>query len=129
MPLNEKALRKPSWDEQSGTWITLADGQEWLLPKPWVKRRPSLVDGTYVFGTKTEFGAEFDALVAQAETNWLPAMAALGVFLLQRNYTLTDDETLDLLTLDSRSEVPWTRGVYAAANGNDAPKPGSDGDA
>ena len=56
--LDEKALRKPGFSE--GYRVTLADGQEWTLPKPKIRFKPKVVDGKVEVGGGPSFGPEFD---------------------------------------------------------------------
>ncbi len=46
--LDEKALRKPGFSE--GYRVTLADSQEWTLPKPKIRFKPKVVDGKVEVG-------------------------------------------------------------------------------
>jgi hypothetical protein len=41
MALDEKSLRKPGF--APGTKVTLADGQEWMLPKPKLRFKPKII--------------------------------------------------------------------------------------
>lgn len=126
--LDEKSLRRETWEEESGSWVTFADGQAWLLPKPWVRRRPTRVNGVLQFGASTEYGAEFDAMLKAVEDDWTQGNSELAISLLQRNYDLTEDQIYELLVIDSRSTRDWRNDVYSVANGFNAPKPSSGGD-
>jgi hypothetical protein len=58
MSLDERSLRKPGFSE--GSKVTLADGQEWVLPKPRIRFKPRIVDGKVEIGGGSSFGPEFD---------------------------------------------------------------------
>ena len=49
---------KPGFSE--GYRVTLADGQEWTLPKPKIRFKPKIVDGKVEIGGGPSFGPEFD---------------------------------------------------------------------
>jgi len=131
--LDEKALRKPGWEEASGTWVTLGDGQRWLLPKPFVRTRATRVEGRLVLGSKTSFGPEFDALVKAVrdsdEETFVTTIIELASDMLGRNYGLVEDDRLDLIGTDSSGAASreWMGQALAVAYGNDAPKPSSGG--
>jgi hypothetical protein len=105
MQLVEESLRRPVWDEARGHWITLGDGQRWLLPKPIVSLRPSMAANGYagpvnasMLGAKFEevraamFGLESDDYLGFTE-----AAMHLGVIMLGFHYDLADDAYGDLL--------------------------------
>jgi hypothetical protein len=127
--LDEKALRKPSWDEASGEWVTLTDGQQWLFPKPWVDVYPKFVDGVPVLGSETNFGPEFDAKLkaakdATSDDDFCLTVFVLAMDMLGRNYTLAE--------ADYSALVRWRRGsamgesiisaAYGIAQGTSGPK-------
>jgi hypothetical protein len=58
MTLDEKSLRKPGF--ALGTKVTLADGQEWMLPKPKLRFKPKIINGRVEISGGPSFGPEFD---------------------------------------------------------------------
>lgn len=104
----EKDHRRPDFVE--GTPVKLADGQEWILPRPWVRMYPVVAeDGSVQVGGGITFGPEDDELVDQlflADTLLAKATAefAMAVRLLRRNYDLPAEAYSKLLVFDSASQ-------------------------
>jgi hypothetical protein len=127
---DEKALRKPAFDETTSAPVVLADGQEWWLPKPWLEVRPVFRGGKAVdtVGLMTA-GGEFDALknaVHDAENDGaIVAAANLAAYMLTRNYDLADEQLSALLGW--REGSTWLRDVMRHCAGVNGPKPGSAG--
>lgn len=115
MPLDEKALRKPGFSD--GTRVTLADGQEWVFPKPKIRFKPKIVDGKVEIGGGPSFGPEFDDKldvlfgVAQAEpAERLRVKFEVAVRLLEANYNLQPEHFAELIVLepgDAVSDRRW----------------------
>jgi hypothetical protein len=130
MPLDEKALRKPTFSE--GYKVTLADGQEWTFPKPRIRFRPRIgPDGRVEVGGGPSFGPEYDQQmdvlfgVVEAEPiERLRVKFEIAVRLLRANYELSDLDLGELLELepgDAANDERWeqiTRVVMAIS-----PKP------
>ena len=110
MPLDEKSLRKPGFSE--GTRVTLADGQEWTLPKPKIRFKPKIVDGKVEIGGGPSFGPEFDDKldilfgVAEAEpAERLRVKFEVAVRLLAANYDLQPEHFAELIVLEPGDPV------------------------
>ena len=62
--IDEKAKRKPNFDERNSAPVVLADGQTWFVPKPWLEIRPVFRKGKAVTAYPVlTCGAELDALI------------------------------------------------------------------
>jgi hypothetical protein len=135
-PLDEQALRRPGFQE--GVPIQLEDGQLWTFPRPvmvgasrFVNVRP---DGSVaVVGIPEfepgQFGPDYLAKVealfsASYQDEEQPAMAALAVDLLLRNYDLKGKDFRQLLRFHEGVELygPYWQPIIDVAVGN-APKP------
>jgi hypothetical protein len=129
MPLDEKSLRKAGFSE--GIKITLADGQEWTLPKPRIRFMPRIVDGKVEIGGGLSFGPEFDDKldilfgVALAEpSERLRVKFEVAVRLLAANYDLKPENFAELIVLepgDLASDERWVQ--LCEAMMGIAPKP------
>lgn len=126
---NETALRREGFTE--GYKVTLADGQEWTLPKPKIRFKPKLVDGKVEVGGGPSFGPEFDpqldvlfGVVDAEPIERLRVKFEMAVRLLGANYDLTPDDFAELIVLepdDPASDERWeqlTRAIMGIA-----PKP------
>ena len=58
MGLDEKTLRKPGFID--GIKVTMADGNEWTLPRPKIRFKPRFVEGRVEVGGGPSFGPDFD---------------------------------------------------------------------
>ena len=104
-PLNERALRRPTW--RDGHKITLSDGQEWTIPKPRLRLRPRFESG-HVTGTRdVEYAPEDDEIVdtlfgtGEVEPDaWVTARWELLARLLRANYGLSDSQIAELIAID-----------------------------
>jgi hypothetical protein len=115
MSLDEKSLRKPAFS--AGVKITLADGQEWTLPKPRIRFKPRIVDGKVEIGGGPSFGPEFDDKldilfgVTEADPSELLRIKfELAVRLLAVNYDLKPENFGELIVLepdDPASDERW----------------------
>jgi hypothetical protein len=128
--LDEKTVRKPDLDEMTSAPVVLGDGQEWLLPKPWLEIRPVFRRGRIADTVPTlTCGPEFDSLKnavhEAAGENVIAAAADLTAFMLLKNYDLADEQLGPVLTF--REGNTWVRDVMRHANGDNAPKAGSAG--
>lgn len=133
--LDEKALRRPGFCE--GSPIVLADGQEWIFPRPWMRLRPrrDKETGRIQAGGGMSFGEAFeDVMDALAETDEEDISTRIGyqfemaVMLLCQNYELSDRDVSRLLVLDledDASRKTWAD-VCAVIMG-EAPKRLADG--
>ncbi len=130
MGLSELERRKSNFDEVNSVGVTMADGQIWFLPKPWLEIRPTFrggrATGNYPVNT---YGPEIDSLVnsiAEVEDSLerLSGIASLGAYLLTQQYTLDDGDLDGLLCfrLDDESSTEWARQVINVATGRSGPK-------
>ena len=113
--LDEKALRKPDFKE--GVLVKMADGQEWMLPKPRIRFTPKITDGQVEVGGGPSFGPEFDEKmdilfgVTEAEpTERLRLKFEVAVRLIMVNYDLKPADLAELIVLepgDAASEERW----------------------
>jgi hypothetical protein len=127
--LDEKALRKPGFVE--GNKVTLADGQEWVLPKPRIRLKPRIVDGRVEIGGGPSFGPEFDDKldilfgVSDADpAERLRVKFEVAVRLLAANYELKAGDFAELLVIepgDPASDERWEQ--LSSALMGIAPKP------
>jgi len=116
LSLDERALRKPSFSD--GHPVRLADGQDWVFPKPRIRFRPKIgPDGRVEVGGGPSFGPEHDAKldvlygVTEAEpVEQLRIKFEMAVKLLSANYELTAGQLADLIVLepgDEASDERW----------------------
>jgi hypothetical protein len=115
MMLDEVGLRRPEFQE--GYPVTLADGQLWHVPRPKFKFRPRFVDGKVEIGGGATYGPESSAdldilygIVESTGSEFLRVKFSLAVRLLRVNYTLTDDDLVELLVMepgDKASDARW----------------------
>jgi len=126
---DEVALRKPSFSE--GYKVTLADGQEWTLPKPKIRFKPKIVDGKVEVAGGPSFGPEYDqqldvlfGAVDVEPIERLRVKFEMAVRLLSANYDLKPEVFGELIVLqpdDETSDERWeqlTRAIMGIA-----PKP------
>ena len=96
--LIEPYRRRGDLDTELCTPITLADGQAWYFPRPWLEIRPIFREGKATARTRLlTCGDELDTLleaIGTEEDGIAQALSilTLGAFLLLRNYDLADDE-------------------------------------
>jgi hypothetical protein len=111
--LDEKAKRRECCDPANSVPVKLADGQEWLFPKPWLEIHASFAGGrpagSYPIITA---GPELDELVeaiGRCEDNAavLSGAATLGAHLLCRNYDLTDEDLDHLFAFRPADPTSW----------------------
>jgi hypothetical protein len=115
MPLDEKSLRKPGFVE--GIKVKLADGQEWMLPKPKLRFKPKIIDGRVEISGGPSFGPEFedklDVLFGVTDADpseRLRVKFEVAVRLLAANYNLEPDDFAELIVLepgDAASDERW----------------------
>jgi hypothetical protein len=115
MSLDEKSLRKPGFVE--GSKVTLADGQEWMVPKPKLRFKPTIIDGRVEIGGGPSFGPEFDdkldilfGVTDSDPSERLRIKFELAVKLLAANYDLQPDDFAELIVLepgDPASDERW----------------------
>ena len=105
MPLDEKSLRKPGFN--AGVTVTMADGQEWTLPKPRMRLVPKIVEGKVEIGGGPTFGPEFDdkldilfGVVVADPNERLRIKFDVAVRLLSANYDLQPEHFAELIVLD-----------------------------
>jgi hypothetical protein len=101
--IEEKSRRKP--DFLGGQGLLMADGQDWIFPKPRVRFAPSDDSTGYTIVLDAGDGYQelinkyrevYDAPSSSIESR-LSAEMAIGVFLLRRNYELTTQEMSGIL--------------------------------
>lgn len=142
MPLDEKALRKPSFTE--GFALILADGQEWTFPPPTLRLFPVIgEDGSVDVGGRRSYGDELDRMIdifaGGEEVEDLERMRiqfGAVVRLLDRNYDLTPADYGALLVYvpnDPENAGRWRRITRALLgldpSEDESPKPSADGSA
>jgi hypothetical protein len=131
--IDEKSRRTDAFDLATSAAITLADGRQWFIPKPWVALFPVIRDGKCItsFSSLT-CGPDLDALIADIREvdgpDQIHAILSLGAFLLRRQYTLSDSEleTLFVWTGDERTNEMLDT-IMRTATGADPPKASSAG--
>jgi hypothetical protein len=106
--LDEVALRKPEFQE--GVRVKLGDGQEWSFPLPKLRMVPKR-NGTgeivvdyrigpgYGSTIQKSFALFWTPVEEEPENAWQIRFAA-AADLLQKNYSITDDDLADLIYLD-----------------------------
>jgi hypothetical protein len=110
--------RYPFVAEPHSVPVKFADGQDWIVPKPFFQLRPRFKDGVATHCDRgISYGRDIDALlelVARADDvdMKLSAIAGLAAYQLKLNYNL-DDAELDQL-LQFRADDPGTRGWATA---------------
>jgi hypothetical protein len=136
MPLDERALRRPEFVEESVP-IALCDGQEWYFPVPPGEFFPVTLDGDLAVGGG--FGPGYDAKLQALAAAWRgvaeaeagagargehyaavnKAVMALGIDLLLRNYDLDVAQVGTLLRFRPRdpANAEMWRQVADAAKG------------
>jgi hypothetical protein len=128
--LDEQAKRKPNFDQRNSVPVTLADGQSWHVPKPWLEIRPIFRGGRVAnaYPVLTQ-GPQLDELVtAMAEcedrSSQVMAAASLAAHLLTWHYELTDPELDQLLAFRVADEdsAKWMHEIFAVATGQSGPK-------
>lgn len=125
--LDEKAKRKPDFNEDESVPVEFGDGQEWFLPRPTVDVFALFAGGKATRSVQSSFGPEFDAKVAGIEKtdggDFFSAVAELGADLLLRNYDLTDADLSAIFRFRVGSDQEkWMGSVLSVANGREAPK-------
>jgi hypothetical protein len=124
--IDERARRKPGFDEPNSVWITLADGARWAFPKPWLEVHASFREGravsTYPVFT---YGPELDELVdaigeCRDNAALIIGAASLGALLLRHNYDLSDGDLdrLFAVRIDDPSSWEWAQAVIDVATGS-----------
>ena len=110
MSLDEKSLRKLTFSE--GLKVTLADGQEWTLPKPRIRFKPRIVDGRVEIGGGPSFGPEFDekldilfGITPGDPAERLRVKFEVAIRLLATNYDLEPDNFAELIVLEPGDPV------------------------
>lgn len=104
--LHEPSHRRPEWSESRGEWITLGDGQQWLVPKPVISLRPMVIGGKMA-GRRiaTDFGREFnnlrqatnDAIESEDGVGYENGVFALAIMMLGIFYEIADADYEELL--------------------------------
>jgi hypothetical protein len=130
MPLDELVKRKDNFDEANSVRLTLADGQEWAIPKPWLEIRPAFRDGKAVNNYPVfTYGPELEALVeaiasAEGELERLCGIATLAAYLLQKQYDLHDEDLDQLLAFrhGDPDSAEWATRIIQIATGRSGPK-------
>ncbi len=105
MLIDESTRRREAFRE--GVAITLADGQSWIFPKPFIelrldfgasKDRPTFATGA----ARPTYGPGYwelleDFMRSEDNAEQIDLVASLSVYLLRQNYDLADDELGALL--------------------------------
>jgi hypothetical protein len=133
--IDEQGKRRPECDEANSVAVRLADGQEWLFPRPMLELRAAFRDGKAVSAYPVRaYDRELEELVEALgqctdDTALLCGAATLGAWLLARNYELTDDElnTLFVGRPSDPASWEWVQEVMAVATSSHRPKPSAVG--
>jgi hypothetical protein len=133
----EADVRRAEFSE--GRKIRLADGQEWTVPKPWLRfyaKRGN--DGKIGLGGGMTWGSDYNVLLDEyAESGdddfyeRLTVQFRMASLLLLQNYDLTDKQLESLLVLEPDNEdnrAMWQDDILPLVLGI-APKPSADGSA
>ena len=123
---DERAKRKPGFDERNPVWITLADRARWAFPKPWLEVRASFREGRAVSTCPVlSYGPELDELVGAIDecrdnAALVVGAASLGAFLLRRHYDLSDEDLdrLFAVRVGDPSSWDWAQAVIEVATGS-----------
>lgn len=123
---DEKALRKPGFDEENSVPLTCDDGQSWYFPKPWLDfRRVPVPGGRPTFRVGRSFGRDFDAKreavrVAETLKDQADALFDLAEDMLGRNYHLIPEDFPSILAFrpDDPANVQFWQDVSDVATGN-----------
>ncbi len=115
--LDETVLRKPGFTD--GHKVRLADGQEWVFPRPRIRLRPEIVDGKVEIGGGPSFGPEYDdqldvlfGAVDVDPVERLRVKFEMAVRLLSANYDLKPEDYAELIVLEPgepASDERWER--------------------
>jgi hypothetical protein len=133
--LDEKTKRRECCDPASSVPVRLADGQEWLFPKPWLQVQAVFHEGKAVDAIAgLTYGPELQdliRLVAECEDNLAlcSAAATLGSHILRHNYDLADQDLDQLFAfrVGDPSSWDWVPAILHVARGEHGPKRGSGG--
>ena len=129
--LDESALRRP--DFRGGSPVTMADGQEWFLPRPRILWQADDSEAGVSHAWDVSDYEDRLKAIDEAETGILRrgAEAKLFAMLLRLNYTLDTASLGRVLQFSLDPEQVRLRAVYddlwAALGGEDVPKPTPDG--
>lgn len=127
----EADLRRP--DFRGGEAVTMADGQDWFLPRPIITI--TATEDSIGFAQRADLGDDFDALIAELEDAatdraLFAAFCKIAAYLLRVNYDLPPGAVGRLVRFErSRfADDPMTEAVRRIARGYEGgPKPGGDG--
>jgi hypothetical protein len=128
--IDEPSKRKENFDERNAAPVVLADGQTWLVPKPWLEIRSVFRGGKAVTAYPVlTCGPELDALLeaigeAESKIDEISFVASLAAHLLLWHYDLADAELDQLLAFRHADEASanWLRQVLEIATGQSGPK-------
>ena len=113
--LDEKSLRKPSFDEANSCPVVLADGQQWFLRRPLVCIKPEFKGGRAVAARERitlDGSSELEKLRERSkasakvreddegEDSFLSLVLSMAAMLLAPNYNLTDEQYGEILSFD-----------------------------
>ncbi len=101
--IDEPLHRKANWNEEGSTWLTLSDGQQWALPRPYIAIIPEFKGGvpthtwTYL-GYSPQIDRNLEA-IGQAKDllEVIIRTVALAAQLLLHQYELSDEELSQVL--------------------------------
>lgn len=133
--LDELALRRPTF--LGGIPVTLADGQDWMIPVPDVQLTRLIRDRTAESGYRFTYGfggqedAEFGKLrdAFSSDKGSLAAEMAMYDHVLSLNYNLTDEQISTLLsfTVNGQSLDPIRDAILTVLAGGGSPKTSTGG--
>jgi hypothetical protein len=122
--IDEESRRREEFQEAS-TWVTLADGQRWAIPKPYLAIFPTFRDGLAVESFQhLTYGPHIDAMmeaIRECEDleGRLLKVLTMGAYLLHRNYDLSDAELEELFVyrLDDPASAEMVGAILDVAAG------------
>lgn len=134
--LDEKLLRRPTFNEAASAPITLPGGGTWYLPKPILQLRACFVGGkrsgeAILCSDDPEFDRLREAVekaASDTEADFDGSAIDLAAYMLLKNYDLTDDQLGEAFATIFSSDrgKDWINNVMAMAYGQ-APKPSAVG--
>lgn len=140
MPLDERSLRKPTFDESMSVPVLMPCGQTFYVPKPVLYLEPVFQNGLPTSGTRLATDdPELDRLketIQQAvdatggpDFAFEQATIGLAAYMLRSNYNLTDADLGRIFRMPASGEETasnWIGDILGVANGR-SPKPSAVG--
>jgi hypothetical protein len=120
---NEPEMRRPEFTEWQA--VTLADGNQWILPRPRLEYVPRVVDGRFRYADvpgRFTFGPDFEWNLigyrsAADELEKFQELAFVVAGLIRLNYEIGDDDLAELLAVRLDDEDHVSAGSLAMWGG------------